>query len=221
MSILNNKIINNLIQGDLPKIIFLDKDERREEITSEIASRLKLHSVDVVSFRSEEGVAKLREKIKLLNITTGASHKIFVLFDAENLNDEQANTLLKTLEEPPSYAKIYLFSQSINRILPTIRSRCQKAFLSKASSQGDCGLLEIFEKKDFNAFCRHLKNIENEQIKSQLTAMLAQIKKKGLNKNTAELYKRACEALITINCTNVNRKLMLENIFIWWKARAT
>lgn len=51
--------------------------------------------------------------------------KVAILDDADDLNQEGANCLLKTLEEPPIDSVIILISQSEQRQLPTIRSRCQ------------------------------------------------------------------------------------------------
>lgn len=51
--------------------------------------------------------------------------KVALICDAERLNDESANALLKTLEEPPPYSLIVLVATHIDSILPTIRSRCQ------------------------------------------------------------------------------------------------
>ena len=54
--------------------------------------------------------------------------KVVVLFDAERLrlNEAAANTLLKTLEEPPPRAVIILVTSGADQLLPTIRSRCQR-----------------------------------------------------------------------------------------------
>jgi DNA polymerase-3 subunit delta' len=51
--------------------------------------------------------------------------KIAILDDADYLNKEGANCLLKTLEEPPPGSLIILIGTSEQRQLPTIRSRCQ------------------------------------------------------------------------------------------------
>lgn len=51
--------------------------------------------------------------------------KVAVIDDADALNAEGANSLLKTLEEPPPGAILILISISPARQLPTIRSRCQ------------------------------------------------------------------------------------------------
>ncbi len=53
------------------------------------------------------------------------SRKIAVINDADTMNDEAANALLKTLEEPPERAVILLIAGNYDALLPTIRSRCQ------------------------------------------------------------------------------------------------
>jgi DNA polymerase-3 subunit delta' len=54
-----------------------------------------------------------------------ARHRVFVLERADTLNDEAANALLKTLEEPPSYVVLLLLTDRLTQVLPTIASRCQ------------------------------------------------------------------------------------------------
>jgi DNA polymerase III subunit delta' len=51
--------------------------------------------------------------------------KVAIILDADHLTDEAANCLLKTLEEPPDRAVIILVGTTLERQLPTIRSRCQ------------------------------------------------------------------------------------------------
>jgi DNA polymerase III subunit delta' len=54
-----------------------------------------------------------------------ASRRVAVIDDADRMSPEGANAILKTLEEPPSYALIILIAADLGKILPTIRSRCQ------------------------------------------------------------------------------------------------
>ncbi|WP_408955276.1 DNA polymerase III subunit delta' [Natroniella sp. ANB-PHB2] len=51
--------------------------------------------------------------------------KIYLIYQADSLSLEAANSLLKILEEPPRYAIIILVLDSTENILPTILSRCQ------------------------------------------------------------------------------------------------
>src|SRR5919199_1013278 len=54
-----------------------------------------------------------------------ARHRVFVLERADTMNDEAANALLKTLEEPPAYVVLLLLTDRVTQVLPTIASRCQ------------------------------------------------------------------------------------------------
>ncbi len=56
---------------------------------------------------------------------TLSERKVFIVSEAEKLNIESQNCLLKTLEEPPDYCCIILLCTSLEKLLPTTRSRCQ------------------------------------------------------------------------------------------------
>ena len=51
--------------------------------------------------------------------------KAVLVYPADRMNAVAANTLLKTLEEPPGDLKFVLVTDAANRLLPTITSRCQ------------------------------------------------------------------------------------------------
>jgi len=53
------------------------------------------------------------------------NRKIAIIDDADDFNQEGANSLLKTLEEPPPDSLLILLGTSATKQLPTIRSRCQ------------------------------------------------------------------------------------------------
>lgn len=63
-----------------------------------------------------------------------SERKAIVVFDAERLNESAANKLLKTLEEPPPSVVIILVTAAADRLLPTIRSRCQRVDFAPLSS---------------------------------------------------------------------------------------
>jgi DNA polymerase-3 subunit delta' len=54
-----------------------------------------------------------------------SSRRVFVIEDADELNDQAANRMLKTLEEPPAFAHLILLTSRPGEVLPTIASRCQ------------------------------------------------------------------------------------------------
>ena len=51
--------------------------------------------------------------------------RVFVIVDADRMNDESQNALLKTLEEPAAFAHFVLISSAPGRLLETIPSRCR------------------------------------------------------------------------------------------------
>ena len=54
----------------------------------------------------------------------GSRYKIYIVDEAEKMNVQAQNALLKTIEEPPAYAIILLLTSNADAFLPTIRSRC-------------------------------------------------------------------------------------------------
>jgi DNA polymerase-3 subunit delta' len=51
--------------------------------------------------------------------------RVYLVFDADRMNDEAAAALLKDLEEPPAYATLVLVADELGSLPETIRSRCQ------------------------------------------------------------------------------------------------
>ena len=51
--------------------------------------------------------------------------RVFIIAQADRMGEEAANTLLKTLEEPPTDCLMILTTHRMDALLPTIRSRCQ------------------------------------------------------------------------------------------------
>ncbi len=54
-----------------------------------------------------------------------SQRRVYVVLEAERLNNSSQNALLKVLEEPPPYCTIILICTSAELLLPTTRSRCQ------------------------------------------------------------------------------------------------
>ena len=54
-----------------------------------------------------------------------AEVRVFIVEDADKMNDAASNALLKTLEEPPATSHIILIASRADTLLPTILSRCQ------------------------------------------------------------------------------------------------
>ena len=72
-------------------------------------------------------IEQIRGLADFMNISTHRQGlRVVVLYPAEALNMPASNALLKTLEEPPPGTVFLLSSNSLDRVLPTILSRCRK-----------------------------------------------------------------------------------------------
>lgn len=78
----------------------------------------------------EVRVLQIRQAIVWGQTSTGRGRgKVLVLHPADAMNAVAANALLKTLEEPPGQLRMVLTSVDPERLLPTVRSRCQRLAL--------------------------------------------------------------------------------------------
>ena len=75
---------------------------------------------------SNNSVDDIRELVKQVYIppTTGR-YKVYIIDEVHMLSQAAFNAFLKTLEEPPAWAKFILATTEKNKIIPTILSRCQ------------------------------------------------------------------------------------------------
>jgi DNA polymerase-3 subunit delta' len=71
-------------------------------------------------------VAQMRELEREANFRPyEGKARVFLIEDADRLNESSSNALLKTLEEPPATTHLILITSRPASLLPTIRSRCQ------------------------------------------------------------------------------------------------
>ncbi|NPV88387.1 hypothetical protein HPY42_02510 [Coprothermobacteraceae bacterium] len=69
------------------------------------------------------GIDAVRDVIEFLSTVPGKGLRYVFVLQADDLTPEAQNAMLKTLEEPPRYARIVLFCNRWNSLLPTVRSR--------------------------------------------------------------------------------------------------
>lgn len=75
-------------------------------------------------------VAEVRKISSFFGLTAGAGGwRVAIIDKADEMNDAAANALLKALEEPPPRSMLILLADAPGRLLPTIRSRCQRLTL--------------------------------------------------------------------------------------------
>jgi DNA polymerase-3 subunit delta' len=73
------------------------------------------------------GVDEIRRLAGFFGMTSGAGgFRVAIVDPADDMNENGANALLKLLEEPPARAMLLLVANAPGKLLPTIRSRCQR-----------------------------------------------------------------------------------------------
>jgi len=112
-------------QGDDPVAVLTENQitEIREQLG--IKSRDPYHHIEIgkANFIKINSVREIKRESSLSQIETGK--KIFILLNAELMNTEAMNSLLKTLEEPLPNTILLLTTSGKDQLLPTILSRCQ------------------------------------------------------------------------------------------------
>ncbi|CBI76442.1 DNA polymerase III, delta prime subunit [Bartonella clarridgeiae 73] len=89
------------------------------------------HRFDAKTKKFKTGITvdDIRDIKHFLNQTSQDEWRIVIIDSADNMNRNAANAILKTLEEPPTKTLFIVISHSLGKLLPTIRSRCQKISL--------------------------------------------------------------------------------------------
>lgn len=85
---------------------------------------LDLIEIDAASNNSVDDVRELREKVGFQ--PSESRYKVYIIDEVHMLSTSAFNALLKTLEEPPPYARFVLATTEPHRIPATVLSRCQR-----------------------------------------------------------------------------------------------
>jgi DNA polymerase-3 subunit delta' len=116
----------NETSGDSPleKLAAEDFANVREQILFKARDPYHQISVSRANFIKVNSVRDIRRTSALKAFSQGI--KVFIILDADQMNAEAANALLKTLEEPYEDSMFILTTSHPERLLTTITSRCQE-----------------------------------------------------------------------------------------------
>ena len=129
------------LEDDVPE------DGEGEE-TAKKSAKTKTPSKDIK-------IEQIRNLADFMNISTHRQGlRVVVLYPAEALNTPASNALLKTLEEPPPGTLFLLASNSLDRLLPTILSRCRKFALPMPSHEQALAWLKTQGLNDADSWLR-------------------------------------------------------------------
>lgn len=127
--------------------------------------------------------------------------KIAIVDDADYFNQEGANCLLKTLEEPPPRAVLILIGTSQQRQLPTIRSRCQTVRFGRLTDDQVARILIERQLVDDASAARELAARAGGSMQTAVDL---------IEDETAEMRRTLCEQLSTCDFDSVElAKVML------------
>ena len=80
--------------------------------------------IDAATHTQVEKARELCEDVQHLPIRS--KYKIYIIDEVHMLSKSAWNALLKTIEEPPAHAKFIFATTEVNKVLPTVISRCQR-----------------------------------------------------------------------------------------------
>jgi len=109
-----------------------------------------VHELDAASNNSVEDIRSLIEQVRIP--PQAGKYKVYIIDEVHMLSAQAFNAFLKTLEEPPSYAKFILATTEKHKILPTILSRCQIFDFNRIRVEDIANHLQYIAEKEEVAF---------------------------------------------------------------------
>ena len=112
-------------------------------------------TLDVIEIdaATNTGVDNMREVIEEVKYSpTDTRYKVYIIDEVHMLSSGAFNAILKTLEEPPEYAIFILATTEPHKVLPTIKSRCQKYDFKRISVETISDRLKELMDEEGNAY---------------------------------------------------------------------
>lgn len=107
-------------------------------------SNMDIIEMDAASNNGVDEIRYLLEKVKFA--PSVGRYKVYIVDEVHMLSPQAFNALLKTLEEPPEHVVFILATTEVQKILPTVLSRCQRFDFRLVPTQETAGLLQrIFD----------------------------------------------------------------------------
>jgi len=198
-----------LSENEISKMFFDIEDENNPDLIS-----IRLSDLDKVSI----GITDIKDKLKEFQYKK-IKHpvKILLIYDADRLTKEAQNALLKTLEEPSPNNHIFLICFDTNKLLSTIKSRCE--LIDFKDSNLDMDSTNFLNSSLFENFS-YIKEIlsikDNKEKKGRVELLFRNIANESKKLSEDKRYK--IEELIVdysiYFASEVNLRLVLENFII-------
>ena len=105
-----------------------------------------IHELDAASNNSVEDIRSLIEQVRIPPQI--GKYSVYIIDEVHMLSAGAFNALLKTLEEPPSYAIFILATTEKHKVLPTILSRCQVYDFNRITIQDTISHLQMVAQRE-------------------------------------------------------------------------
>ncbi len=171
------------------------------------------------------GIAQTREATKFLQ-ERPFSHKskVVIVYKAELLTVQAQNALLKTLEEPPSYATIILNAKTESSLLATVVSRCRRVRAGEDENRSDGASTADAARADINKILKisvgerldwaaEYSKEERGIVIQTMEEWVSELRK-NLNLKSAENIENILNVKKDLEKTNVSLKLALEFLML-------
>lgn len=145
---------------------------------------------------SNNSVEDMRDLVKQVQIPPqGVQYKVYIIDEVHMLSGSAFNAFLKTLEEPPAYAKFILATTEKHKILPTILSRCQ---------------VYDFKRINDNDIVRHLQYVaQQEEVVSEEEALrVVAAKADGALRDALSIF----DQLVSFTGKNITYQETIRNL---------
>lgn len=199
------------------------RDKKIQETLAEMEMEPHENNPDLLIIEPQDkkktiGIGQARSTSKFLSEKPFQhKNKVVVINKAELLTTQAQNALLKTLEEPPSYATIILSAKTENSLLETVVSRCKKVRVdgkverkSERPAVEDVLGMSIGERLEWAA---DYSKEDREVVVETFEEWLAQLRE-NLDTTAVKNIEIIVEIRNDLEHTNVSLKLALENLVL-------
>ena len=157
------------------------------------SASFNVFELDAASKNSVDDIRELVEQVRVQ--PQGAKYKVYIIDEVHMLSGAAFNAFLKTLEEPPAYAKFIMATTEKHKILPTILSRCQ---------------VYDFKRINDSDIVRHLQYVaKNEGVTAEEDALrVVAAKADGALRDALSIF----DQLVSFTGKNITYKETISNL---------
>lgn len=159
------------------------------------SASFNIHELDAASNNSVEDIRNLVEQVRVP--PQEGKYKIYIIDEVHMLSQAAFNAFLKTLEEPPSYAKFILATTERHKIIPTILSRCQIYNFKRITVE------------DIAGYLKYVAESEGVEAESDALHIIAQ-KADGAMRDALSLF----DQMVTFSGKEISYRSVIENLNI-------